>query len=122
AFTEADRASSARVAIVNRSFAKLVWGNQSAVGQCMHVGADSLPCATIVGIVEDIHRNTILEGPQVQYYLPRAQWLWPVVPPAMIVRSRTTDVAGTANAVRRSVQSIPGDAPYPIVDSFANFV
>ena len=61
-FTAGDRAGSAPVAIVNATTARLWWPGTSAVGQCMRVGADTNPCAQVVGVVEkcaaaDDHRG-----------------------------------------------------------------
>ncbi|MGH7472292.1 MAG: ABC transporter permease, partial [Longimicrobiales bacterium] len=48
-----DRAGSERVAIVNTVMANTLWPNQDAIGQCLIIGADSIPCARIVGVVEE---------------------------------------------------------------------
>jgi ABC-type antimicrobial peptide transport system permease subunit len=81
-----------------------------------------MPCATIVAVVDDIHRNGILEDTQLQYYVPLAQWPAPFGTPAMIVRSRTGDVGRTVDEVRHALQTMSADQPYPIVESFANFL
>jgi putative ABC transport system permease protein len=122
AFTSADRADGLRVAIINRSLARAVWGQVSPIGACVKIGGDSLPCATIVGVVDDVHRNGILEGEQFQYYVPLAQWPAGFGTPAMIVRSRARDVGRTVDEVRHALQTMSPDQPYPIVESFANFL
>jgi predicted permease len=122
AFTAADRAGALRVVVINRSFARAVWGQASPIGACVKIGADSMPCATIVGVVDDIHRNRILEDTQLQYYVPLAQWPAPFGTPAMIVRSRTGDVGRTVDEVRHALQTMSPDQPYPIVETFANFL
>jgi predicted permease len=122
AFTNADGALSQRVAIVNQSLAAVAWPARDPIGACVRIGSDSLPCATVVGVVEDVHRNTVLEGQQMQYYVPIAQWPLRFGAPAMIVRSRSDGVERTALDVRRALQSVASDTPYPLVDPFATFL
>jgi predicted permease len=71
AFTDADRAGSAPVAIVNETMAKTFWPGEEAIGQCVLLGSDSVPpCAEVVGIVEDARRMQLREEPMLQYYVP----------------------------------------------------
>jgi predicted permease len=122
AFTDADGPKGQRVAIVNETMAKSIWGAKTPIGACIKVGGDSVPCSTIVGVVENIHRSTVLEGPQAQYYVPLAQWPAESWVPAMIVRTRGTDVQRAVPDVRRALQSVMPDAPFPLVDPFADFL
>src|SRR6185437_4387016 len=50
AFSSIDRNGTAPVAIINAKAAELFFPRQNAVGQCVKVGSDSVPCATIVGV------------------------------------------------------------------------
>jgi predicted permease len=72
-FTAAEGAGTEPVAIVNATMAKTLWPGNEALEQCLHVGADSAPCARVVGIVEDAHRNQLRELPAMQYYIPFGQ-------------------------------------------------
>ena len=119
----ADGARAPRVAIVNQTLAHMLWPTQTAIGRCVKVGADSLPCATIVGVAEDVHRNGVIESAQMQYYVPLEQWPDPTFgTPSMIVRGRSGDVERMASDVRRTLQSIDPNAPYPLVNSFQSFI
>jgi putative ABC transport system permease protein len=70
-FTDADRAGSEPVMIVNRSTTRFYWRGQSALGKRLTVNGTS---RTIVGIVNDVRGNDI-GGPIVplQMYFPFAQ-------------------------------------------------
>jgi predicted permease len=72
-FTVSEGAGTEPVAIVNATMASTLWSGKEALGQCLHVGADSAPCARIVGIVEDAHRSQLREPPAMQYYIPIGQ-------------------------------------------------
>jgi putative ABC transport system permease protein len=117
-FTAADLVSPAQVVIVNRSFAAAVWGEDKALGGCIRIGDDTTPCMTIVGVVEDIHRNGVVEPPQLQYYVPLAS----ASDAAMIVRARDGNVQRTINDVRRTLQGMSKELPYPVVTSMSSLV
>lgn len=73
AFESADFASGLSV-IVNEALARLWWPAGDALGQCMQIGGEDngppSPCSTVVGVVEDARRGSILEEPNPQYYVP----------------------------------------------------
>jgi predicted permease len=72
AFTTADRAGSERVVVVNEPMARTLWP-RGAIGQCMYVFSDTLPCARVVGVVAEMRRNALREPPAMQYYVPLGQ-------------------------------------------------
>ena len=72
-FTNADRAGSELVVIVNQTMASTLWPNQQALGKCLIIGADTMPCSRVVGVVEDSHRYELREKPAMQYYVPMGQ-------------------------------------------------
>jgi len=72
-FGLADAGSAPRVVIVDATMARTFWPDGDALGKCFHVGADTAPCRTIVGIVEDSKRTPIETAHSLRYYLPLAQ-------------------------------------------------
>lgn len=66
-FQSTDTRGSERVAIVNEHMAHLLWPSESALGKCLKVGADTAPCSTVVGVMENVVRNGITEAPSAQY-------------------------------------------------------
>jgi hypothetical protein len=72
-FTPADRAGSERVAIVSSLMARTAWPGRRAIGQCLQVFNDSLPCARVVGVAEDTHRARLREDPPMHFYVPLGQ-------------------------------------------------
>lgn len=68
---ETDRAGTEPVIVVNESMAKAVWPGTSAIGRCVRVGDDSLPCRTVVGVMRDARVSGGVDSPmQPVYYLP----------------------------------------------------
>ena len=72
-FTAAEGKGTAPVAVVNETMARVLWPNQDALTKCLIIGDDDAPCASIVGVVEDVHRASLREEPSFQYYVPLGQ-------------------------------------------------
>jgi putative ABC transport system permease protein len=75
-FTDDDRASTARVAIVNRTFAQRYLGGRDPLRMTFTAGYPTVPEApvmTIVGVVDDIKYVSIGLAADPAYYMPEAQ-------------------------------------------------
>ncbi|MEJ7812936.1 MAG: ADOP family duplicated permease [Gemmatimonadaceae bacterium] len=120
-FTEADTRTAARVVIVNETMARLLWPGREPLGTCVRLArADSIPCATVVGVVEDVRRQQLREEPTMQFYVPLAQWRGPHST-SLLVRARG-DAGGLAVPVRRELQALAPDVPFPRVTSLAELL
>jgi hypothetical protein len=66
-----DRPGSPRVAVISQAMAEVLWPGREALGQCIRVGADTMPCTTVIGIAENAMQESLLgdEKPY-HYYLP----------------------------------------------------
>ncbi|HWB29920.1 MAG TPA: ABC transporter permease [Vicinamibacterales bacterium] len=71
AFTAADRAGSAPVAIVNETMAAALWPNEDAIGKCFR--SAGAPCADVVGIAADARHFQLREDPSLSFYVPFGQ-------------------------------------------------
>ncbi|MEW5917579.1 MAG: ADOP family duplicated permease, partial [Gemmatimonadota bacterium] len=72
-FDERDIDGSMRVAIVNETAVAQYWPNGDALGQCVQVNADTVPCAVIVGVVTNARRQQLVEDRIPQIYRPLPQ-------------------------------------------------
>jgi predicted permease len=72
-FLPTEGAGTERVTIVNETMARTLWPQQDALTKCMRIFADTMPCARVVGIVEDARRANLREQPAMQYYIPLGQ-------------------------------------------------
>jgi len=73
-FTDADGATSQRVMVVSDAMAKLLWPDTDAMGQCVRVGVDTMPCTYVVGIAENIKNSSLADEPGLYYYMPATQF------------------------------------------------
>src|SRR5262245_49059685 len=103
--TREDVANAPYVMVVNELMAKKLWPNQDAIGKCVRVEADTLPCRSVVGIAENVRRGTLSE-PEMHFYMPVEQYN----PNRSILFIRTSR-PGTegVEAIRRGLQPLlPG--------------
>ena len=68
-FTESDRASSARVVVVNETLARTLWPGQNPVGQMITTDGGR----QVVGIVGDVRHETLEKAGGPEMYLPMRQ-------------------------------------------------
>ena len=105
-FDADDRAGATLALVVSQSMANKVWPGQDAVGQCIRVGADTVPCGRVVGVAEDIMRGNLIDEKGLQIYGASAQ-----LSPgggSLFVRTRG-DADALTETVRRELQrAMPG--------------
>ena len=110
-FTEADRTGGAPVILVNETLARLYWPGEEALGRCAHVARREAPCATVVGVVEDVRRTQLQEAPTAQYYVPRSQA--PEGLPSQVLFVRTEAPASAmSERLRQELQTLDPALPY----------
>ncbi|MGH7524011.1 MAG: ADOP family duplicated permease [Gemmatimonadales bacterium] len=68
--SDAHTTDSSRVMVVSQSMAQVLWPRQNAIGQCVRIGADSMPCTRVIGVAEDIKTGSLGPDPGLMYYLP----------------------------------------------------
>jgi predicted permease len=107
-FTSADGPGAPKVLVVSQTMAKTLWPHADAIGQCLRQGADTMPCATVVGIAQDIVSQNVTNDPHLFYYAPVDQTGGPGQ--GLFIRTRG-DAATMVATVRRELQrSMPGIA------------
>jgi putative ABC transport system permease protein len=73
-FGEEDRLGAPRVVVVSEGMARALWPREDALGKCLHVGGESAPCATVIGIAEEARLRQLVDAREFSYYLPAAQF------------------------------------------------
>jgi predicted permease len=104
--TDADREGGQQVVVVDEAMARTLWPGADPIGRCMRVGADTAPCAAVVGVSQDVRRDDF-DAPAMEYYLASAQRSEP--PSGLFLRTRG-DARAVAESLRRELQRVaPGD-------------
>ncbi len=97
-FTDQDTKGALKVTVVGQSFAKMIWPDRDALGQCLFIGRDS-SCVQVVGIAADARRQSVLDDKALTYYVPFAQHIDPLPVDGLLIRTR-----GPARAVLGEIQ------------------
>jgi predicted permease len=120
AFTDADRAGSEPVAIVNELMARMLWPRRNPIGECLFTGSvDSTgKCARIVGVVAVARRDALKEEPAMQYYIPFGQEKG-IGGTNLVIRPRG-DVASVIGKLRGTFQEIDPSVSYVKVETLQN--
>ena len=107
AFTESDQAAGAAVAIVNETAERLWWPGESAVGKCVQLDDNGPRCSEVVGVVQNTHRQAIVEDDYVQLLVPLAQAA-PLAPGVVLFSTNGDADRVVADAHRRMQAAVPG--------------
>ncbi|HTQ56891.1 MAG TPA: ABC transporter permease [Bryobacteraceae bacterium] len=121
AFTEEDRSTAPRVAIINETLARKWWPNQPAVGHRIKSGGPYRegPILQIVGVAGDIGQFGLGTTPYPEIFLPLTQ----SSPDAMVLMIRTAGDPGLlAAAVRRHVAALDRNLPIQRLRPFMQMV
>jgi putative ABC transport system permease protein len=105
-FTDADKAGSPNVVIVNQALARRYWPNQNPIGK--HIVLGRQPASEVVGVAIDVKNRGLALDPQVQLYFPFSQIPWGNM--NLLVRT-ATDPHGMVSAVRAQIAAIDSDQP-----------
>jgi predicted permease len=117
--TSADVLNAPRVAVVSDGMARTLWPGRDAIGQCMRMIADTMPCTYVVGIAEDIKSQSLGADSSHYYYLPAPQFR----PQAGGLFVRVSgNAAQMKEAVRKSLQSLMPGAAYVNVTPMEDIV
>ena len=107
-FTPEDRPGAPRIAVVSEGMSKVLWPGRDAIGQCMRVAADTMPCTTVVGIAEDMVQRDLTGDQRFHYYMPLEQRSASGF--AVLLKMRG-DATSQQETVRRALQKVmPGQS------------
>jgi putative ABC transport system permease protein len=72
-FTEADRADTLPVIVVNEAMATRFWPGRNAIGRRLTMGGNG-PWITVIGVVTDVHHRGLDAVPRPEMYRPHSQF------------------------------------------------
>ncbi|HEY2375701.1 MAG TPA: ADOP family duplicated permease [Gemmatimonadaceae bacterium] len=111
-FTAADVENAPRVIVVSQSMARRAFLKAEPLGQCIRIGADTMPCSTVVGVAADIVDRNLTEPAGLQYYAPVSQTGNGGNGLFVRTRGEAADMVGT---VRRELQRVMPGVSYVTV-------
>ena len=100
-----DRKGAPGQVMVNEEMAGLLWPREEPLGQCMRFESRTAPCYTVVGIVENARRRTVIEDATAQYYLPLSNMpAGSLASGTLIVRTRPDASRAATSAIRAELE------------------
>jgi len=110
-FTWHDDGKSPRVAIINQTFARKLYGTESAVGQRFALWATAK--YEVVGVVEDGKYSSVSEDPRATMFIPLAQGVGEVMATTVTVLARSPLPPNqVASALNRTLTGIQPGVPF----------
>jgi predicted permease len=120
AFREGSEGNSPAEVVVSQSLAMQYWPGTGAIGHTLKFDLDAnSPAYTIVGIVGDVHQNTLDQNTGPEYYL--SYWNGPDRSMGLIVKT-PLDEAVISREIEASLHSIDPNQPFAHVASFDELV
>ncbi|MGH9831463.1 MAG: ABC transporter permease [Blastocatellia bacterium] len=107
-FNEQDNANAPLVVLINETAAKRGWPNEDPIGKRIALGGVDNPKRTIVGIVRDVNHQGLDDAPEMQAYVPHAQWAGSYM---MLVIRASVDSASLTAAVRNEIRAVDANLP-----------
>jgi macrolide transport system ATP-binding/permease protein len=107
-FSDRDGTGTALVAIVNQTFARNFWQNQSPIGKRFRLGVGTAPWMEVIGLVEDGKYQRLGEPPQRHMFLPSLQHFHSAT---TLVVHTSGDPHSYIQTVRSIVQKLDPDLP-----------
>jgi putative ABC transport system permease protein len=106
-----DNATSGRVVVVGRGMAAALWPGQDAIGRCMRIGSDTLPCTTVVGVSEDIVQSNYQLGESKRYHYYVSVDQVPPAGPRFLLLNVAGSPAVETERMRKALQAaMPGSS------------
>jgi putative ABC transport system permease protein len=106
----ADTAEAPGVILISESTAERIWPGEDALGKRVKVGGLDHPWLTVVGIVGDVHHIGLDVAPDLQMYIPHAQWPFPDSDMTFVIRT-TGPPEAIAAAARQAVHAVDASLP-----------
>jgi predicted permease len=106
ALDEFDRESRQPVVVISRTLARMVWGDESAVGREIEVGnLRGWIRHLVVGVAEDV-RSRVLDRPALEVYVPHGRGGLPL---STVVLRHSASVATNDTVLRSALGEVDGD-------------
>lgn len=120
-FTDRDRASSDKVAVINRAMADKYWAGQSAIGKRFKMGSlqNDNPWIAVVGIAENARHFGLDSEVGREFFMPYSQYAWPTM---SVVAKTAGEPMLWQSGLRDIVERVDPDLPIARIQSMENIV
>jgi putative ABC transport system permease protein len=114
-----DRPGAPRVAVLSQRMASTLWPNKDPLQQCISIFEE--PCARVIGVVGDVHRQGLREDPFMLFFVPLESSDTLPVPETLLIRvsGRPEAMIGT---IRRELLAMRPNLPYVRIEPYEGLI
>ena len=120
-YAPSERGPLSHVAVVSESMARVLWPGQDALGRCLRLQSDTMPCMTVIGVAEDAVQYSISDNERLLYYMPDEAPPY-IRPGNRLVLRVTGDAPAQMERVRRALQAVMPSPAYVTVSTLDDLV
>jgi len=103
--SRADDESSPGVILIDETTANRIWPGEDALGKRVKIGGLDGPWFTVIGVTRDVHHYGLDDAPEMQMYIPHAQWPFPDNDMTFVIRTAGAPAA-LSSAARQAIHSL----------------
>lgn len=120
--SDTDRAGAPPVVVVSESMATRLWPDRDPIGQCVRIASASAPCASVVGMAENVLMTGqyLQEQPRFQYYVSMEQYPLPFV--GFLMLRVQGEPGAMVHSTLEALQAVMPGASYVTVQHMGNLV
>jgi len=119
-FTEADRAGTSPVVIINEAFARHYFGDESPVGRTIRLGDSAF--AEVVGVIGDIRDRSLTSDPVRRFYTPYLQRTFGDQGMLRLIVRASGDPAALIPRIREIIRAEDPDLPIDSADLLSDLM
>jgi predicted permease len=121
-FGSEDRANSLPVVIINETFKKQYWPNESPLGKRIQTSGDNTPWQTVIGVVADVRERGLELDMKPAVYLSVVQLPFGWNNPHQLAIRTSMDPHAIAKAAREAIWAVDRDQPIADVRTMEDIV
>ncbi|HKM89211.1 MAG TPA: ABC transporter permease [Candidatus Acidoferrales bacterium] len=107
--------------LINQATAREIWPGEDPLGKRVKLGGTDKPWWTVVGIVGDVHQGALDARPNMQFYVPHAQWPYPDSDMVLAIRT-SGPAAGMISAIRQVIHSVDPNQPVSRIMTLQEYI
>jgi putative ABC transport system permease protein len=121
-----DTADAPAVAVINETFARTYFPGIDSVGRQVRMSGNDRPWMTVVGVVGDVHQDSLDAAPPPEIYMPHAQftpfWQDSTLRTFTVVVRSTVDPTALVATVRQHVRELDPNLPIATIATMEDVV
>lgn len=116
-----DDATAPPVVLINETMARRLYPGQDPLGQRVKFGGTDGPWRTIVGVVGDVHHQSLEAGEEMEFYHTATQAPFPDSRLVLVVRA-TGDPGSLVPSIRQAIREIDPAVPIATVSTMTEYI